>query len=294
LSIDAMHWVWNRSQTKGNPRLVMLTVADKAPGLDCITRIGMTELIKRLNASRSTVQAALDKALESRELVELEKARGTRPALYQLPFAVGYRRSDDDASGPESGPLGQSQGPESRAATPQQGPEIRAGGEDARGPKSGPEGPEIRASRGPKSGPLYQPSSTIGGSIERSPAVGPQIPDFATDLYRQLNNAGMAVTWQLSDTEWFKIHAHIKRCGPEFIVAFTRDRWNHSNPPQTARYLTRIWDQMPDAPQGAEQPGTSGTPALRGVPGPAGPLTNNQRKRALLAEAAAQLAGGTG
>ena len=103
-----------------------------------------------------------------------------------------------------------------------------------------------------------------------------------------MTTAGMAVTWQLSDTEWFKIHAHLKRCPVPFIVAFTRDRWNHSNPPQTARYLTRIWDQMPDAPPAAEP----GLPALRVAP--VGPPTANQRRRDLFDTAAARLtAGGT-
>ena len=105
--------------------------------------------------------------------------------------------------------------------------------------------------------------------------------------------AGMAVTWSLGETEWFAVHAHVKRCTVPFMVAFTRDRWNHADPPKTARYLTRIWGQMPDLPQPAEQPDGPGLPVLRSAPPLAsGPLTNNQRKRALLADAAARLAGG--
>ncbi len=107
-----MHWVWNRSRTKGNVRLVMLAVADKAPGADCATHIGMTELIQRLNASRSTVQVALDKALASGELCELEPARGSRPARYQLPLAVGHSQTKDDARGPNPGPVATGQGTE--------------------------------------------------------------------------------------------------------------------------------------------------------------------------------------
>ncbi|NUS14536.1 MAG: hypothetical protein HOY69_24580 [Streptomyces sp.] len=290
MSIDAQAWVWNESRTKGNARIVMLAVADKAPGPDCTARMGLTEFIKRLNAARSTVIEAIDKALDSGELVVVEPAKGSRAATYQLPFAVGYVKPTL-RRGPDSGPVVDSQGSGFRTGNSEQGSGFRTGSEIARGPETGPGGSEIRTPSGPETGPLYQTTSTKGGSIERSAPAGPLIPAFANDLVQQMTAAGMVVSWSLAEPEWFAVHAHIKRCGIPFMVEFTRARWNHNDPPQTARYLTKIWQSMPDRP--AEGP--TGLPALRAVPtpgAPAGPITNNQMRRNLLAEAAAQLAAG--
>jgi hypothetical protein len=290
LTIDAMHWVWNHSQSKGTARHCLLALADKAQGADCMAAMGTTEFIQRSNAARSAVIKAVDQLLASGELAIVEKAIGSRPALYRLPLAVGYKRPKTGARGPESGPLGNTEGSGIETPKPDQGSGIRTGSETARGPESGPGGSGIRTHKGPESGPLYQTTSTTGGSIERTAPVGPLIPAFATDLVRQMTAAGMAVTWGLGETEWFAVHAHIKRCGIPFMVAFTRDRWNHNNPPQTARYLTRIWQQMPDLPQEAEP--ADGLPVLRSVTPPAGPMTPNQAKRALFDQAAATLAAG--
>jgi len=295
VTLDAMDWVWKHSQSRGNPRIALLAVADRVRTPACEVRVSYSDFMRALNvSSRTVVRDAIRAAEDLGELETVEAGKGTRKALYRLPKAVGYLRS-----GTESGPLevkppaasGPNPVPQAPVAPPASGTESGPQGTDldrASGTDSDPVQSGIWTTSGTDSDPLYQPSSTRGGSNERTPAVGPRIPDFATELYRQLNNAGMAVTWQLSDTEWFKIHAHIKRCGIEFIVAFTRDRWNRNDPPQTARYLTRIWDQMPDPPQPAEP----GLPALRAANGPTGPLTANQRKRSFFDDAAARFAGG--
>jgi hypothetical protein len=62
--------------------------------------------------------------------------------------------------------------------------------------------------------------------------------------------AGLIVGWRLSEPEWFAVHAHIKRTSVEAMVDFARRRWNPADPPQTARYLTRIWSDMPSLPDG--------------------------------------------
>jgi hypothetical protein len=149
VTIDAQHWVWNHSRTKGNPRMVLLAVADAVLDLQCETRMGTTEFIKRLNTSRSTVQAAVDKALQSGELMEIEPAVGSRAALYRLPHAVGYVRPAPGSRGPKSGPVAQEQGPENQAPNSEQGPESRAGSENAKGPNLGPGGARISGPYGP-------------------------------------------------------------------------------------------------------------------------------------------------
>ncbi|MER5584064.1 hypothetical protein ABT090_20830 [Streptomyces asoensis] len=105
--------------------------------------------------------------------------------------------------------------------------------------------------------PVPPPSPTPASPTEKPASkgaapstLGPQVPDFARSLVDQMTAAGMVVGWRLSEPEWFAVHAHIKRSSTEAMVAFARRRWNPADPPQTARYLTRIWSDMPSLPDG--------------------------------------------
>lgn len=287
-----MYWVWLHSQSKGTGRHCLLAVANKAIGEDCTAAVSTAEFMQWSNAAKSSVVTAVDKLLESGELKIVRPAAGSRAAMYVMPFAVGFKRPQRGALGTETGPT--AEGPRSGNRTPSDdsGSGNRTETDEPLGPETGPHGYGNRTDKGPETGPHYQPTSTKGGSIERSAPVGPLIPSFANDLVQQMTAAGMVVSWSLSEAEWFVVHAHIKRCDIPFIVDFTRARWNHNDPPQTARYLTKIWQNMPDRP--AEGP--AGVPALRAVPPagtPTGPMTRNQIGRSLLDQAAARLAGGS-
>ncbi|MFB6813073.1 hypothetical protein ACFCV8_00800 [Streptomyces sp. NPDC056347] len=265
MTIDAMQWVWNCSRTTGNVRMVLLAVADKAPGPDCTTRMGTTEFRARLNASRSVVQLAVDKALKSGELIESEPAKGSRPATYQLPFAVGYVRPAPGVRGPESGPVAEQQGPGIKAPNSEQGPGIRAGSENARGPESGPGGPGIEAPRGPESGPLNQTTPTRSASKqEREPEpvdLGPQIPTNARPLVDALTAAGILVRWNLSTSEWFIVDALVKRTGIPALAAYAQKQ-AAAKDVSYARYFLPGWRELPPLPE----PGTT-RPPLRAVSG---------------------------
>lgn len=140
-----MYWVWNHSQSKGTGRHVMLACANWITGPDCTVRASTAELVQFSNAARSSVIKAVDALVKSGELLMLEEARGTRPALYKIPGAVGYTRPERGSRGPKTGPLAASQG---------SGNETPAG--NARGPESGPQGSENETPRGPKTGPHKQ------------------------------------------------------------------------------------------------------------------------------------------
>jgi hypothetical protein len=292
VTLDAMYWVWLHSQSKGTGRHCLLAVANKAPGADCSASVSTAEFMQWSNAAKSSVVTAVDKLLESGELKMLAPASGSRAAVYALPLAVGHRRPQRGSLGTETGPREEPSRYGNETESPEAGSGNRTETDKPLGPETGPHGYGNRTNKGPETGPLYQPTSTKGGSIERTAPVGPLIPAFANDLVRQMTAAGMAVTWGLGETEWFAVHSHIKRCGVPFMVAFTRDRWNHNNPPKTARYLTRIWQQMPDLPQAAEPEPGSTLPALRTAPLPSGPPTQNQMKRSFFDDAARALAPG--
>ncbi|WP_393057676.1 hypothetical protein [Streptomyces sp. LN549] len=272
MTIDAMQWVWNCSRTTGNVRMVLLAVADKAPGPDCTTRMGTTEFRARLNASRSVVQLAVDKALKSGELIESEPAKGSRPATYQLPFAVGYVRPTLGARGPESGPVAEQQGPGIEAPNSEQGPGIRAGNENARGPESGPGGPGIEAPMGPESGPLYQTTPTRSASKQAgepaAPVLGPEIPINSRPLVDMITAAGILVRWNLSSAEWFTVEALIKRTGIAALAAYAQKQ-AAAKDVSYARYFLPGWKELPPLPEAGTE-----RPPLRAVSGGWQPYTN--------------------
>ncbi|MFD9569946.1 hypothetical protein ACFWBI_08890 [Streptomyces sp. NPDC059982] len=251
MTVDAQQWVWNHSTTRGNPRMVLLAIADKVQTADCTVRMGETELRSRLNTSRSVVQHAVDKALESGELVEVEPAIGSRAATYQLPFAVGYVRPAPGARGPESRPLRKSQGPGIEAPNSEQGPGIEAGSENARGPESGPGGPGIEAPRGPESGPLYQTTPTRSESKQAqtpAAALAEPIPANARPLVDALTNAGVLVRWNLSTPEWFTVEALILRSGIPVLVAHAQQQASRREITY-ARYFLSGWRDCPPLPE---------------------------------------------
>jgi hypothetical protein len=98
-----------------------------------------------------------------------------------------------------------------------------------------------------------QPSPSQASPTEKpasrgtAPTGGPRIPDFAADLVQQMTAAGMVVGWGLADAEWFAIHDRIKRVGLPTLIDQARRRWNQADPPKTARYLLRVWCDLPDA-----------------------------------------------
>ena len=148
-----MYWVWLHSQSKGAGRHVMLAVANRITGTDGTARVSTSELVRFSNAARSSVITAIDALVKSGELNLLEEGRGTRPALYRIPGAVGFIRPDYGSRGPVAGPLGESQGSGNQTSSSQQGSGHRTSTENARGPVTGPQGSENRTSRGPATGP---------------------------------------------------------------------------------------------------------------------------------------------
>ncbi|MFE5090630.1 hypothetical protein ACFRCI_09540 [Streptomyces sp. NPDC056638] len=272
MTIDAMHWVWNHSRAKGNVRMVLLAVADKAPGPDARARMGTTEFRARLNASKSVVVNAVDKAIELGELVIDEPAVGSRAATYQLPHAVGYVRPTLNARGPESGPV--SDGYRSGIETPnsEQGSGIRTGSETARGPESGPGGSGIETPRGPDSGPLNQTTPTRSASKQERelvpPVLGPEIPTNARPLVDAITAAGILVRWNLSTSEWFIVDALIKRTGVAALAAYAQKQ-AAAKDISYAKYFLPGWRELPPLPE----PGTE-RPALRAVSGGWQPYTN--------------------
>lgn len=241
-----MHWVWNHSQSKGNPRLALLAVADQTRTPACEVRMSHADFAAALNASRSVAKGAVKTAVESGELEILELGKGTRRSLYRLPKAVGYIRPAND-SGPDSGPLAPSAAPRSG---PDSGP-VAGSQETASGPDSGPQWAGFRPSSGPDSGP-HSPSQRASQQAgpEESAANSDEygIPDFARPLVDGLTNAGVVVRWPFVGQQWVIIHALIKKSGVTAMVDHARKAAGRANV-ESAKYFMQGWRELPPVPQ---------------------------------------------
>ncbi|MFD7121930.1 hypothetical protein ACFWAA_33555 [Streptomyces sp. NPDC059922] len=243
----------------------MIAITDAITGPDAEIHMGTAEMMQRLNAGRSTARAAVDAALKSGELVEVEPARGSRATLYRVPGAVGYKR----ATGPKSGPIApESQGPKSGplpATGPESGPST--------GPESGPAeetpntlfGAEIRPPMGPDSGPHHSPIDGVSEGVRERGREVAVIPEFARPLVDQITAAKIYPAWTLAPAEWFIVDSLIKRSGADMLAAAAvqadqraRGGVNH------ARYFLRTWQALPPAPAPGTVPAAAPAAPARG------------------------------
>lgn len=251
MTLDAMHWVWKHSQSKGNPRLALLAVADAVRTPACEVRLSYADFSEALNASRSVSKEAVRKALESGELELVEAGKGTRSSLYRLPKAAGYLRPTR-ASGPESGPL------DTSTPTPS-GPESGPLGEHldhASGPESGPEWAGIRPSSGPESGPHSPyPSPSQQEGPETPVATDSRYPNEVLDLVHTMTASGLSVRWPWEGASWFQVIAIIRHSGIDAMVDHAlRAAANARSPVTSAKYFLPGWKELPPKPPEGTQP----------------------------------------
>ncbi|MFJ8385599.1 hypothetical protein ACIQ9Q_14005 [Streptomyces sp. NPDC094438] len=107
------------------------------------------------------------------------------------------------------------------------------------------------------------PSQDSGN--QRGP-VSVDVPAGAQDVVAALEAAGMLVGWRLSEPEWERVTALSARWGTERLVEVIARRWDPARPPQSARYLLRIWDDLPSQVP-AEAPKGNVVPLRREVAG---------------------------
>ncbi|MBT3157376.1 hypothetical protein KQH42_07190 [Streptomyces sp. CHA1] len=276
MSDDARDWVWQHSRARGNARLVLLAVAEVVEGPDAVASMGTTEVMSRLNASRSTARDAVDAALATGELVVDEPAKGSRATRYKIPGAVGYRR----VTGPESGPLSEPTAP----TGPESGPLDEHA--EAPGPESGPltpTGPNLGPLDGPESGPLalwsehpdecgtrarasFKTTERLSEGVSARDVKVAVIPEFARPVVDQISAAGIYPAWTLTPAEWIVVHALIKRSGESMLAAAAVQAAQRARTGVAhARYFLRAWQALPPAPEPGTVPAAPAAPARSNV-----------------------------
>ncbi|MFI0739322.1 hypothetical protein ACH4PU_14715 [Streptomyces sp. NPDC021100] len=237
MSLDAMDWVWTRAKAKGTARLVLLAIADKAPGPDATAYAGTTMLVQRTQAARSSVVTAVDKLLASGELEIVEGARGPRgETVYRLPHAVGHRRTEPENAhfgGPGSGPV---QNPDRS--------EIKTPG----GPESVPPRSENRTPTGPESGPQNARERNHQENEQQPRAGASPVVEQLRPLAAALNAAGVEVRWTLGLGEQRDAYRLVQTHGVAALVELAAHRTVPGDPPKSARYWLRVWSDLDHAP----------------------------------------------
>ncbi|MEU6148070.1 helix-turn-helix domain-containing protein [Streptomyces sp. NPDC047081] len=91
MSREAREWAWEHSASRGNARLVLLSIADRIPDEQCVAWASLTSLMKRTNASRNAVRGAITALADVGELVALDDLGGPQHStVYRLPRAAAW------------------------------------------------------------------------------------------------------------------------------------------------------------------------------------------------------------
>ncbi|WP_369274474.1 hypothetical protein AB5J55_35145 [Streptomyces sp. R11] len=252
--MDAMHWVWNHSQSKGNARIALLYVADQVRTSACEVRAGQRELMRALNTrSKDTVEKAIKAAVESGDLEIAAPAAGRRPALYRLPKAVGYMRPAT-ACAPESGAQSDTAAnrcaPENGAQAPASSPDSGAQSSEA-DPACAPESGAQETRCAPESGAPPQHYVVEEESQQRRDAF-----TICQPLIKALTEAGITVSWGMPPEDLKRVAAAVERAGIPAMVRFALDtQRTRRDRILYARYFVRGWTGLPPAAAGPKSSG---------------------------------------
>ncbi|MFJ7267275.1 hypothetical protein ACIQV3_11520 [Streptomyces sp. NPDC099050] len=249
MTLDAQAWVWDHSRSRGNVRVVMLALADATTDSTATVRMGTTEMVRRVNAHKTTVLAAVDAALESGELEVETPAAGSRATTYRIPGAVGYSRATGRESRPQPTPGQRSESPTTNGywsenattAAPATGRESRPVAED---PEQG-LWSENPTTTGRESLPHHSPIDGVNEGVrEGAPSSVP--PEFARELVDKITAAQIYPAWDLRPGEWFQVDALLKRSGVDMLAAVAVKAASKRDVSH-ARYFLRAWLNLPPA-----------------------------------------------
>ncbi|MDX3388182.1 hypothetical protein PV682_43105 [Streptomyces niveiscabiei] len=220
--------VWSRSRAKRGSLLVMLALAREADDRGWVS-LSLEQIAKLARLSARAVTNCLP---ELSALGELSYTPGSgRAVTNRYSLLLGASEEREAGSG----------FPEAAAETRKSEPET---------PKSLPGSQEASSAHpGAGSTPVGSTTSSEQQASLLPPRTAPtradSVPAGARDLVAALTNAGMVVGWRLTEDEWARVTALSARWGAERLVEVISRRWDPGRPPQSARYLLRIWDDLP-------------------------------------------------
>ncbi|MCC3767685.1 hypothetical protein [Streptomyces sp. UNOC14_S4] len=237
MSENVIELVWNSSRSKRGSRLVMLALARRSDETGKAV-LSLEEIAELTRLSSRAVSTCLGELTALRELTYRRGVGRSNPNCYYIQLAaLGGASQPADPTSEETG----SNFPE---------PTSESEKSEAENRKSLPEKQEVPSSPAPGVNTPY-------GSINTSQASSPgdrttkqrtgvtDVPAGAREVVNAMTVTGMVVGWRLTGDEWDRVTALSERWGPERLVEVIARRWDPARPPQSARYLLRIWDDLP-------------------------------------------------
>ncbi|MFF3015924.1 hypothetical protein [Streptomyces sp. NPDC057939] len=282
MSAIATDLVWSESKACRGSRLVLLALAREADDQGQAT-LPLEEISRLTGLTVRSITTCLG---ELASLGELSRERGggaSNPSRYTI-LLVGQAGSTAAHGGTEL--------PSSAAGVTEPGKDFheeasRKSATAESNWKSLPGESEATSSRVRGGSTPYGSTTTtkkqasFADSNLREVSAGQEsveVPEGARELVAAMSGAGMVVGWRLTGAEWDRVTALAARWGRERLVEMVARRWNSERPPLSARYLLRIWADLPDqAPEPAVR--TNVVP-LRRQPGTWVPFQNTAQPSA--------------
>ncbi len=240
--------VWSQSKSCRGSRLVMLALARES---DDKGRSTLT--LEQISVLTQLTARSITKCLgELTKLGELSRERGggaSNPNSYSILLSSDDTETpaDSETELPSVHPEVPREGRRFQDVSSQNGHSMDASRKPLR------QDWEISSSRTRGGSTPYgstttkeQASLPKSGGEHQARLQGPvTVPEGAKDLVTAITNAGMLVGWRLTESEWDRVTALAARWGNERLVEMISRRWNNDRPPQSARYLLRIWADLP-------------------------------------------------
>lgn len=264
MSDIATELIWSQSKSCRGSRLVMLALAREADDNGNAT-LTLDEIAVLTRLTPRSITKCLGELAKLGELSHERGGGASNPNTYSILLC----RAGDHSSEKELPTLHPEVGTKFQEVT-SQNPASEAGSG-----KFQPTDSEVSSSRTRGGNTPYgsitttkEQASLLGShrenSIDKQDSV--KVPDGARDLVTAITSAGMLVGWRLTESEWDRVTALAARWGNERLVEMVARRWNADRPPQSARYLLRIWADLPSHASAATSQGNV-VPLRRQPPG---------------------------
>ncbi|MGW5400135.1 hypothetical protein [Streptomyces sp. NPDC003952] len=258
MSDIATELVWSKSKSCRGSRLVMLALAREADD-EGRTTLTLDEISTLTQLTTRSITKCLGELATLGELRHQRGGGASNPNSYSiLLFNKGAAHpADSEKELPTPPPEVPGEGTRFQEPSSQNSASRVESGKSLHG------NPEISSSRARGGNTPYgsitttkKQASLLGSSRENRPVNqdSVKVPDGATALVTAITSAGMLVGWRLTESEWDRVTALAARWGHDRLVEMVARRWNADRPPQSARYLLRIWADLPShAPAAAPQ-----------------------------------------
>lgn len=257
MSDIATELVWSQSKSCRGSRLVMLALAREADD-DGKATLTLEEISTLTRLTPRSITKCLGELAKLGELSHERGGGASNPNAYSILLCSnGVGRVDSEKELPTPSPEDSEEGTRFQELPSQNAtPEAASG-------KFQHTYLEVSSSRVRGGNTPYgsitttkEQASLLGSHRENSTIKqdSVKVPDGAKDLVTAITCAGMLVGWRLTESEWDRVTALAARWGNERLVEMVARRWNADRPPQSARYLLRIWADLPSHAPAAASP----------------------------------------